>query len=63
LISKRGVDSWIKIYRYVYTSRGRFRRVRRSLEDSVKLAYLSRELAMAYLEVVEWGEKRVLKLK
>jgi hypothetical protein len=37
--------------------------VRRSLEDSLKLASLARELAQAYLEVVEWGERRVLRLR
>lgn len=30
--------------------------------DSIKLAKLSRQLAKAYLEVIEWREKRILKL-
>jgi len=52
-----------ELFRYTYLTRGRYRVVRRSLEDSLKLASLARELAQAYLEVVEWGERRVLRLR
>ena len=55
--------SFRELFRYTYLTRGRHRVVRRSLEDSLKLASLARELAQAYLEVVEWGERRVLRLR
>jgi hypothetical protein len=55
--------SFRELFRYTYLTRGRYRVVRRSLEDSLKLASLARELAQAYLEVVEWGERRVLRLR
>ncbi|MCC6047121.1 MAG: hypothetical protein LM571_02910 [Desulfurococcaceae archaeon] len=55
--------SFRELFRYTYLTRGRYRVVRRSLEDSLKLASLARELAQVYLEVVEWGERRVLRLR
>jgi len=33
------------------------------LEESLKLSSLARELVQVYLEVVEWGERRVLRLR
>ena len=51
-------------FKIVYTTRGRFRTTRRSIVESLRLARLARELAGAYLEVVEWrGEKRALRLR
>jgi hypothetical protein len=55
--------SFKELFRYTYLTRGRYRVVRRSLEDSLKLASLARELAQVYLEVVVWGERRVLRLR
>jgi hypothetical protein len=55
--------SFRELFRYTYLTRGRYRVVRRSLEDSLKLASLARELAQVYLEVVVWGERRVLRLR
>lgn len=39
------------------------RRVRRSIEDSLKLALLAKEASELFLEVISWKKKRVLKLK
>jgi len=53
-----------EIFKIIYSTRGRFRTTRRSIEDSLRLARLARELVNAYVEVVEWcGERRVLKLR
>jgi len=53
-----------RAFKVVYTSRGRYRTTRRSVEETIKLARLARELVEAYLEVVSWrGGERVLKLK
>lgn len=55
--------SFRELFRYAYLTRGRYRRVRRELGESLKLSSLARELVQAYLEVVEWGERRVLRLR
>jgi hypothetical protein len=53
-----------RAFKVIYTSRDRYRTTRRSVEETIKLARLARELVEAYLEVVSWrGEERVLKLK
>jgi len=53
-----------EIFKIIYSNRSRFRTTRRSVEETLRLARLARELSEAYFEVVEWeGEKRVLKLK
>jgi len=53
-----------EVFKIIYTSRGRFRTTKRSVEEALRLARLARELSEAYFEVVKWeGERRVLKLK
>uniref|UniRef100_A0A7C5UVA3 Uncharacterized protein n=1 Tax=Ignisphaera aggregans TaxID=334771 RepID=A0A7C5UVA3_9CREN len=52
-----------EVYKLIYINRGRYRTTSRSIENSIRLGYLAKELAEYYLEVVEWGRKRVLKLK
>lgn len=62
--SERKKDLLREVFKAVYLTRGRYRTVRRSIEDSLKLAALAREFAGAYLGVVEWSsERRVLVLK
>lgn len=39
------------------------RRVRRSIEDSIKLALLAREASELFLEVISWRGRRILKLR
>lgn len=52
-----------EVYKLIYVNRGKYRTTSRSIENSIKLGYLAKELTEYYLEVVEWGRERVLKLK
>jgi hypothetical protein len=53
-----------EVFKLTYIIRGRFRTTKRSIEETLRLARLARELLETYLEVVVWeGEKRVLKLR
>jgi hypothetical protein len=52
-----------EVYKLIYVNRGKYRTTSRSIVNSIKLGYLAKELTEYYLEVVEWGRERVLKLK
>jgi len=52
-----------EVYKLIYINRSRYRTTNRSIENSIRLGYLAKELTEHYLEVVEWGKERVLKLK
>ena len=48
---------------YLIRQRDKCRVSSRSLNDVLRLATLARELVNTYVEVVEWGEVRILRLR
>ncbi len=48
---------------YLLRQRDKYRVSSRSLDDVLRLATLAKELVSTYIEVVEWGEVRVLRLR
>jgi len=52
-------------YKLVYLIRqhDRYRVSSRDLRDVLRLAVLARELVSTYIDVIEWGDSRVLRLR
>ncbi len=48
---------------YLIRQRDRYRVSSRDLRDVLRLAALARELVSTYIDVIEWGESRVLRLR
>jgi hypothetical protein len=48
---------------YLIRQRDRCRVSSRDLRDVLRLAVLARELVSTYIDVIEWGESRVLRLR
>jgi hypothetical protein len=48
---------------YLIRQRDRCRVSSRDLRDVLRLAALARELVSTYIDVIEWGESRVLRLR
>jgi hypothetical protein len=48
---------------YLIRQRDRCRVSSRDLRDVLRLAALARELVGTYIDVIEWGESRVLRLR
>jgi hypothetical protein len=48
---------------YLIRQRDRYRMSSRDLRDVLRLAVLARELVSTYIDVIEWGESRVLRLR
>jgi hypothetical protein len=48
---------------YMLRQRNRGRTRSRDIRDTLRLAFLARELIGTYIEVVEWRENRALRLK
>jgi len=53
------------VYKLVYLirQRDRCRVSSRDLRDVLRLAVLARELVSTYIDVIEWGDSRVLRLR
>lgn len=57
-------EKFRELFKRSYLARDRYRISKRSVEDLVKLARIGKELAWAYLEVIEWrGWERKLAVK
>jgi hypothetical protein len=48
---------------YLIRQRDRYRVSSRDLRDVLRLAALARELVGTYIDVIEWGDSRVLRLR
>ncbi|MEM0051115.1 MAG: hypothetical protein QW047_05145 [Sulfolobales archaeon] len=48
---------------YLIRQRDRCRVSSRDLRDVLRLAALARELVSTYIDVIEWGDSRVLRLR
>jgi hypothetical protein len=48
---------------YLIRQRDRYRVSSRDLRDVLRLAALARELVSTYIDVIEWGDSRVLRLR
>jgi hypothetical protein len=48
---------------YLIRQRDRCRVSSRDLRDVLRLAVLARELVSTYIDVIEWGDSRVLRLR